>query len=249
MTYITRSDVEAFTGFSYTDFKVGGQVMTEGQWVEHLNFVLPLIDQMLNRYCNVTSFDPTTSIVELHDGRGANNDEFGTSSVGLVYYGINGTTYNVSDYTFYLREPFYSMTSVEEDTGSKTALQSWQTRTQRTSTVIGDYEVVTKNEVTWIEFNQNIPSAGRNNVRITYMAGYGKTTAQYKEIQLQALRMASNYLLLKKKVQEVTTIRASGIRDFAQMFDIMNESVILTEAIKMVLDKYKRFNIEGDIFL
>jgi len=29
----------------------------------------------------------------------------------------------------------------------------------------------------------------------------------------------------------------------------MNESAILTESIKMILDKYKRFNIEGDIFL
>jgi len=248
MTYVTRSDIEAFTGFSYTDFKVGGQVMTEGQWEEHLKYVLPNIDQMLNRYCCVTSFEPT-AIVELHDGRGANNDEFGNSNVGLVYYGINGTTYLTSDITFYLREPCISVTTVEEDTGSKTALQNWVTRAARSSTVIGDYEVVTKNEVTWIQFNQNVPSAGTNNVRITYQAGYAKTTAQYKEIQLQALRMVTNYLMLKKKIQEVTTVRASGIRDFAQMFDIMNESAILTESIKIILDKYKRYEIAGDIYL
>jgi hypothetical protein len=60
--------------------------------------------------------------------------------------------------------------------------------------------------------------------------------------------MMSNLLLHKKKIQEALTIRAQGIRDYSQMFDIMNESAILTENIKLVLDKYKRWNIEGDMF-
>ena len=249
MAYITQSDIETFTGMGYTDFKVAGATMTALQWAAMITLYIPYIEQIINRYCNVTSFDPTTDIVEYHDGRGANNDEFGNSQVGLVYYGINGTTYLSSDTDFYIQEPLYTMTTVEEDVSPKTSVPSWTTRTVRSALAAGDYEVITKNEVTYVHFFQNIPVAGNNNVRITYKTGYGTTTPQYKEIQLCALRMFSNLLLLKKKIQEVSTIRAQGIRDFSQMFDIANESMILTPNIKEVLDKFKRYNIPGDIFL
>ncbi len=249
MTYVTRNDVEAFSGMSYTDFKVGGATMSESQWITFLSTILPNIDQMLNRYCNVTSFDPTTTVVEYHSGRGANDDEMGGYSPRYFTYGLDtqGTTYLMSDKTFNLREVFYSLTSVEEDVSPKTSVASWSTRTQRGVTA-GDFEVVTKNEQTSIIFHNNIPMYGENNVRITYKCGYGTSTAQYAQIKMQALRMATNFLLLKKKVQEAVNIRAQGIRDYSQMFDISNESMILTPNIKEVLDKYRRYPIEGSVF-
>jgi len=153
----------------------------------------------------------------------------------------------MSDKTFNLREVFYSLTKVEEDVSPKTTVASWSTRTERGVTA-GDFEVVTKNEQTSIIFHNNIPMYGENNVRITYKCGYGTSTNQYSQIKLQALRMATNFLLLKKKVQEAVNIRAQGIRDYSQMFDISNESMILTPNIKEVLDKYRRYPIEGSVY-
>lgn len=250
MAYVTRNDLEAFSGMSYTDFKIGGATMTESQWITFLGLTLPNIDQALNRYCNVTSFDPTTTIVEYHSGRGANDDEMGGFSPRYFTYGLDtqGTTYLMSDKTFYLKEVFYSLTSVEEDVSPKTTAPSWVTRTQRTTGVAGDFEVRTEDEVTTIVFHNNIPMYGEKNVKITYKCGYGTSTSQYSEIKLQALRMATNFLLLKKKVQEAVNIRAQGIRDYSQMFDIMNESSILTPNIKEVLDKYRRHPIPGSWF-
>lgn len=346
-----------FTGMSYTDFKIGSVPMTESQWVQFLEMVLPNIDQMINRYCNVTTFDCTRAdalITELHDGRGANNDEFGSSQVGLMYYGLNGTTYLATDTDFYLREICYSLTSIQEDTASDNDVSFWVSRYPRgspptyevdtleiysqastngnititlnstytytvaittsmtiaqicaaivaagphtdskgvvwtptstaplvnftagvtgvqtmvgvssgttgislnvsqtsigTSTYGGDYQLITKNETTYIHFVNNVPAAGYNNVKVVYTTGYSTTSPQYAEIKIQALRAATNFMLLKKKIQEALTIRAQGVRDYSQMFDIMNESAILTPNIKEVLDKYRRYPIEGDIYL
>ena len=60
MAYVTRNELESFSGMSYTDFKIGGTTMTESQWVSFLDVMLPNVEQALNRYCNVTSFDCTT---------------------------------------------------------------------------------------------------------------------------------------------------------------------------------------------
>ena len=238
MTYVTQHEVEAFTGFSYTDFKESGSVMTESQWSDFLGNALGNVDQIIHRYCNVTSFDPTT-IVEYHSGRGANDDEGGSKSPGWI----------TSDRTFYLREVLYSFTTAEEDVAAKTAVPSWVERDVRSSIAAGDFEIITQNELTKIVYNQNVPAIGENNVRFTYKCGYGTNTEQYRQIKYCALRMAANYLLHKKKIQEANTIRAQGTRDYSQMFDIMNESAILTENIRLTLDRFKRWNIEGDFFL
>ena len=248
MAYVTQADIESFTGMANTDFKVGSVTMTPAQWTAFITLMEPNIAQAIHRYCNVTSFDSTTDIVELHSGRGASNDEYGTTGSSIVY-GAAGSTYIPSDRMFYLREIFYSMTSVQEDMSSKTSIPSWVTRAERSAILAGDYEVITKNEVTYVNFNQNVPLIGDNNVKIAYKCGYGTATSQYLEIKLQSLRMFSNLLLHKKKIQEALTIRAQGIRDYSQMFDIMNESAIMTENIKLILDKYKRYPIEGEMFL
>jgi len=250
MSYVTKAEVESLTSFANTDFKVAGVTMTEAQWTDLITSFIPVIDQAINRYCNVTSFDSSTSIVEYHSGRGASDDEgIMYSGGGLTLLGPNVGTYLTSDRTFYLRELMYSMTSVEEDISSKTSVPNWTTRVVRTALVPGDYEVITQNELTKVIFNQNIPLWGENNVRITYNCGYGAATPQYLEIKLQALRMMSNLLLHKKKIQEAVNIRAQGVRDYSQMFDIMNESAIMTENITLILNKYRRFPIEGDMFL
>jgi|MudIll2142460700_1097286.scaffolds.fasta_scaffold72267_4 hypothetical protein len=246
MAYITKEEIEQYTGFAYTDFQESGLKMDESQWNTFLATNIPNIDQIINRYCNVTSFDPNTTITEYHSGRGASDDE-GVSYSGYFLKPYSGT-YIESDREFYLREPVVSITLVEEDTSSKTSAPAWVSRVARAVGVAGDYEVVIKNELTKIVFWSNIPSAGYNNVRITYKCGYPYTSAQYKEIKLQALRMMANFLLHKKKIQEAVNIRALGVRDYSQMFDIMNESVVLSENVMAVLSKYRRIPLDGDIF-
>lgn len=246
MAYITKEEVEAYTGFTYTDFKESGTTMTETQWDSFLLSNIGNIDQMVNRYCNVTSFNPTTIIAEYHSGKGASDDE-GVTYSGYFLKPYSGS-YIESDREFYLREPLYSIISVEEDVSAKTSVPSWQTRSQRSAVVAGDYEVITRNELSKVVFWQNIPTFGYNNVRINYYCGYGTPTSQYKEIKLCALRMMTNLLLHKKKIQEAVNIRALGVRDYSQMFDIMNESVILANNVTTVLDKYRRIPLDGDLF-
>ena len=246
MTYITKEDIEAYTGFTYKDFREAGEVMDETQWVSFLEDNIGNIEQMIHRYCNVTSFDPTTTIVEYHSGKGASDDE-GVSYSGYFLKPYSGS-YIENDREFYLREPLYTLTSVEEDVNPKTSLPNWQVRTLRTASVVGDYELITKNELSKVIFWQNIPTYGYNNVRITYKCGYGTSSAQYKEIKLSALRAMANFLLHKKKIQEAVNIRALGVRDYSQMFDIMNESVIMSNNVTTVLDKYRRIPLDGDLF-
>ena len=246
MTYITKEDIEAYTGFTYKDFREAGEVMDETQWVSFLEDNIGNIEQMIHRYCNVTSFDPTTTIVEYHSGKGASDDE-GVSYSGYFLKPYSGS-YIENDREFYLREPLYTLNSVEEDINPKTSLPNWQVRTLRTASVVGDYELITKNELSKVIFWQNIPTYGYNNVRITYKCGYGTSSAQYKEIKLSALRAMANFLLHKKKIQEAVNIRALGVRDYSQMFDIMNESVIMSNNVTTVLDKYRRIPLDGDLF-
>lgn len=246
MTYITKEDIEAYTGFTYKDFREAGEVMDETQWVSFLEDNIGNIEQMIHRYCNVTSFDPTTTIVEYHSGKGASDDE-GVSYSGYFLKPYSGS-YIESDREFYLREPLYTLNSVEEDINPKTSLPNWQVRTLRTASVVGDYELITKNELSKVIFWQNIPTYGYNNVRITYKCGYGTSSPQYREIKLSALRAMANFLLHKKKIQEAVNIRALGVRDYSQMFDIMNESVIMSNNVTTVLDKYRRIPLDGDLF-
>ena len=246
MAYITKEEVEAYTGFTYTDFRESGSVMTETQWDAFLESNISNVDQMINRYCNVTSFDPTTTIVEYHSGKGASDDE-GVSYSGYFLKPYAGS-YIDNDREFYLREPLYTLTSVEEDVAPKTSAPSWTARVIRTTGIAGDYELVTKNELSRVVFWQNIPTFGYNNVRITYKCGYGTNTQQYSEIKLCALRTMANFLLHKKKIQEAVNIRAQGVRDYSQMFDIMNESALLTINVTTILDRYRRIPLDGDLF-
>jgi len=246
MAYITRDEVEAYTGFNYKDFKESGKEMDETQWESFLISNISNIDQMINRYCNVTSFEPSTTIVEYHSGKGASDDE-GVTYSGYFLKPYSGS-YIDSDREFYLREPYISMTLVEEDVAAKTSVPSWTARLARSAVIAGDYEVVTKNELTKIIFWQNIPTFGYNNLRITYKAGYPISSPQYKEIKFCALRTMANFLLHKKKIQEAVNIRALGVRYYSQMFDIMNESALLTINVTTILDKYRRIPLDGDLF-
>ena len=104
----------------------------------------------------------------------------------------------------------------------------------------GDYEVITKGEVTVVSFYNNIPASGENNVKLVYYTGYASTSKPYADIKFQILRVFKNLILAKKNIQAVLTITANGGRDFQGLTNQYNEGQILSHMEESVLKRYKR---------
>jgi len=76
------------------------------------------------------------------------------------------------------------------------------------------------------------------------MQGIRQVRQNFNEIKLCCLRMASNILSNKKKIQEALTVRGTDVRDYAPMFDTNDE--LLTDEIKRDLAKYRRYRLGGE---
>ena len=123
--YATKEDVQAFMGFSKKDLKINGVQMSDAEFVTFCEEMVPKIAQMVHRYCNVISFEPT-QVIEYKNGRGASDDDSATSD------------YLDSDVEFYLRNLYFTDIThaaivVEEDTSAPTAAPNWVTRTARSA--------------------------------------------------------------------------------------------------------------------
>lgn len=241
-SYFTVGEFKAFTGFSFRDMKIDGVQMTDPQLTQLVDDYQPMIAQMVHRYCNVDTFIPTL-VTEYKNGRGTSDNDTPVSD------------YLDSDVEFYLRNlyltsaaPVYAPIVVQEDTGSPNSPETWTTRTARTAAVGGDYRVLTDKELTWVRFHNSIPRQGVANVKFTYYTGYLTTSAQFLDIKLQVMRAFKNLIMTKKKVQEATTIRNYGVRDYSSMFEPFDESSILSESEKTALDRYKRLPLDGPMF-
>jgi len=230
MAYFSQTDIERYTGFSSSSFKEAGVTMTSTQWNLLCATIIDVVTQQINSWCQVTSFEPHT-VTEYKNGKGATGDN---------------NTYREEDVCFYLFETATSVISVYEDTSSKTATPDWTLRTERSATTAGDYEFLKEYDLSYIRFHNNIPRKGKKNVKITYWGGYATGSPELNEIKIIACRIAKNYLLEKKKVQESTTLRQTGISDFAPMFDPKEGMYnILTDDIKSDLIRYKMFHMGG----
>jgi hypothetical protein len=245
MVYVTLQDVKEFMGFSNKDMKINGVQMSEAQFEDFVNMWEPKIAQMIHRYCNVTTFYPTL-VTEYKNGRGASDDDTPTSD------------YLDSDVTFYLRNLYltddpvttpvvYAPISVYEDI-TPTGTPTWTLRSARSSLTYGDYKVISDAELTSIRFHANVPIKGNQNVKFTYYTGYAPASAVFGELRLTVLRAFKNLIMLKKKTQEASTIRNYAVRDYSQMFEPFDESSVLSESEKAVLDRYKRYPLDGEMF-
>ena len=231
MGYITRAEVENFTGFGYRDFKCDGRAMTSSEFEDLIRDSDLYVTQMIHRYCNVTSFE-LHDVAEYHDGRGGSNDE------RAHYQHIE------ADRRFYLRDnPVQSLTKVEVDLNPPYSVPNWVGVRERSDESAGDFIFVNEHEHAYIRFHNRVPWKGYRNVRISYVAGYAPESEKYQGIKMIALRMVTNLLLLKKKYQEATTIRAANVKDFAQMFDTFQESDILTIPVAAQLELYRRITV------
>lgn len=229
MALFNQTDLEMWTGFSSNSFKQAGSIMTATQWATLAQFALDTVTQAMCRYCNVSSFE-WHSATQYYNGNGYSGDN---------------QDYLESDINFYLPEPIISITSVEEDIAAKNAVPDWDTRTERSAVTAGDYVVITDQEVSRVRFHDNYPLSGIANVRITYVGGFATGSVQFNELKGIALRIAKNFLIVKKKIGESDTIRNTGVRDYAQMFDPVDERLIITPDIERDLIKYKQFQIGG----
>lgn len=245
---LTNKDVEELCGITYTDMLINGAQMTQVEWETFCADYVEIIAQIVHKYCNVQTFDPQqpeSLIVELRNGRGSTDDwNFPTA-------------YLPQDYQFYLRELYYTGTIggtayapvvVEEDTAAKTDIPAWTARTVRSASAGGDYEIVTKKELTMVSFHNNIPAKKDNSVRFTYYTGYAPTSKPYRDIRFQVLRVFKNLILSKKGIQSIVTIFAQGIRDMSQIGNQYNEAQILSHMEESTLKRYKRVTMAGAIF-
>jgi len=246
MTYISQSDIEQWTGFSNADFKYGGTTMTSTQWTAFCTQIVKKVTQAIDRFCNVPTLETHTA-TEYHSGRNDAAQDF--RNYFYAGYTIYNSAYTELDRTFFLREVVQTATTVkvEEDT-TVTATPTWTERTQRTSTATGDFNVLQHNDLTSISFINNIPCSGRDNVRITYTAGYASGSAELDAINQAAIEIAQNLLLRKKKIQEASTIRGTGVRDYSPMFELLDEKVALSENIKQTLIPYRRIMMLEDVY-
>ena len=242
MSYVTTSDVQSFMGFSNKDLKINGVQMSDAEFQDFVTTHEPRIAQMVHRFCNVVSFEPTV-VTEFKDGRGTSDDDSSTSD------------YLDSDVEFYLRNLYligpttvYAPIAVYEDTSAPTATPNWVLRSERSSTTAGDFQVFTDSEVTLIRYHNNVPRQGKRNVKMVYYTGYLTTSAEFGDIKLQVLRAFKNLIMLKKKIQEASTIRNYAVRDYSQMFEPFDESSVLSETEKAALERYKRLPLDGPIF-
>ena len=115
MALVTQSEIEQYSGFTYTDFTENGQQMDRAQWIAFISTIIPKVTQIIHRFCNVYSFEPAT-FTEYHNGRGATNFDSSVSD------------YNEEDMTFFLRQLYQTGLVVAEDTASKNSPQTWVTR-------------------------------------------------------------------------------------------------------------------------
>jgi hypothetical protein len=238
--YFTIQEIKDLLGFSARDMKTNGVQMSDTEFANLVDTYEPMIAQMVHRFCNVIDFRPTL-VVEYKNGRGASNDDTPTAG------------YLDSDVEFYLRNLYFTDDTrapivVEEDTAGATAIPSWATRTARSAVAGGDYRLLTDTELSYVRYHANVPRQGNANVRFTYYTGYAETSAQLADIKLQVMRAFKNLLMVKKKVQEATTARNYGVRDYSTMFEPFDESSILSETEKSALDRYKRLPLDGPMF-
>lgn len=237
MSYVSILDVEAFTGYGAADMKQGGLTMTASQWEDYCeNDLIPRIEQMVHRYCGVTSFDEHV-VIEFRNSEG--DDEFLDQYLGWMTPGGPAlTTRQMYEYT--LVEPCISVSSVAIKPNQWVA--SWEDMIEVGSTG-GDYYTETQDEITHVYLNR-VPAKGGANIRITYNAGYPTDSPQFQEIQMAILRIIRINLEEKLKFQQAGTFRNVNTKDYMEMYDINKnahkEQFYIPADITHELNRYRR---------
>ena len=193
MVYCTQTEVESHTGFGYSDFMQAGQTMTSAQWTTYITSVIAAVSQLINQYCNRTSFEET-DIEEFHNGRGPTGDV--RSGFPPIYSSLSYRTgqYREIDKTFLpLQQPVISVDAVYIDV-TPNDIPTWEKQTKRSSSDAGVYDVIVLGGITRIRFHSQIPGYGFGNVKLQYTAGYEDGDPVLNNIRFICLDVISNIL-------------------------------------------------------
>jgi len=244
MSYVSILDVEAFTGFGAEDMKQGSFIMTASQWQDYCtNDLIPRIEQMVHRYCGVSTFDEHTKI-EFRNSPG--EVEFLDTYLSWMTPG-GPAAMGRSSYDFVLSEPCISVSSVAIRPSQW--VDAWIPLVKVGPTG-GDWYTVTQDELTYVCLNR-VPPAGLGNIKIEYVAGYPDSSPQFREIQQIVLRIIRINLEEKLKFQQAGTIRNVGVRDYVEMYDINKtphkDAYYIPEDIVNELNRYRRLLLSQGI--
>ena len=244
MAYVSILDVEAHTGYGAEDMKQGSLTMTASQWEDYCtNDLIPRIEQLVNRYCGVASFDEHTKI----EYRSSPGDiDYMDNYMSWMTPGGPGLVTH-EEIEFILTEPCLSVASVAIKDSQW--IDSWENLTEVGATQ-GDWFSITQDEITRIYMGK-IPPRGKGNIRFTYHAGYPADSPEFREIQLIVLRIIRINLEEKLKFQQAGTVRNVGVRDYSEMYDINKQAhkdvYYIPEDICRELNKYRRLMLSQGI--
>lgn len=242
MTYCSFEDVAEMAGFQPSDMDYLGSEM---DYTQYKDFVIKKIAEatgLINRYCNVSSFEEREIVDEVHTMNQFDRMPF--------RYGISApllfNTYNYyDDYSnltrifFPRQQPVISVDSLKINQSLPTVEPAWIDLVQSTETTNGDYQVVTVFDQTQVYLIKRYPVYGIKNIRVTYTAGYPEDHRVWSDIRIATVMVVINMLNYKKKMQEVATVRGSAVADMAPLFDFAGGPFISKDVMN-ILDRWRR---------
>jgi hypothetical protein len=169
MVLTSQANIEEYSGFSYSDFKIAGVKMTAPQWASFISDLIPRVEQWMYRTCRVLTFDPTSAlnpIIEIQSGSGQTNYDDATPD------------YNPQDIVYYLRNLYLNDASlvVQEDVNDKSLPPAWVTRFARPAPATAEIDTLTIQSSPTASGNVTITLNGSYQYNIAVTAG--QSTAQ-----------------------------------------------------------------------
>lgn len=250
--YCVPGDVISLNGFQTTDMEFLGEEMNFEDYHKLLRQLIDAATNLVNRYCNVQTFFKHEVVDELHT---LNTADMYSNTYGVwrafSYYNdtaIDTELEHVST-VYPFQQPVIEIKDVWIRKGWKNPsadmwehLEQWGVpyEDERGTHLGRDYHIIDRYELTYIYLNHRYPAFGKNNMRVSYIAGYEDDAMELENIKLATAMIVNNFLLYKKKIQEVATIRGAGIGDYAPMFNDLTGGLLLTPEVLTILNMYRR---------
>jgi hypothetical protein len=109
----------------------------------------------------------------------------------------------------------------------------------------GDYEVVSRGELTCVSFYNNIPAKSENNVKLVYYTGFDPASKPYQDIKFEIKNVFKNLILSKKNIQAILVVTANGARDYQGLTNPFTAEMIISHVNESTIRRYKRLTMAG----
>lgn len=254
--YCTAEDVILMSGYSENDFKYRNDTMTVCQFVDMINSFITEATTLINRYCNVDTFELHSIEEEYHTLNGFDMYDYrlGFYTPQRMATQFFTENYQEASRTCVPREqPVVSIDKVEVNV-SRNAEPNWETLKEFNVLYpdgsYGDGYIVTDVfEYTSILFKRAFSYQAKNNVRITYQAGYPDDNPVWDALRAATRIVVINMLNYKQRQQQITTLRSSGMMDYASLYQLPGDmDSYLTKDAKSILDKYVVTPLPTDMY-